>query len=411
MKEFTRRPLAAAIVMTSMASSAMMVPGTASAITATPSTNTFSGYTEVTTGNPFDTITSTGTRPSLVMMDLDADGDLDAVLFHDSQNDAFPYNGDSGYAYGATSIWENTGSKTAAAFTQVEDYNTGGVYGTGVNISINPFSSNYSAGYGSPVTAADIDGDDVLDFIAGQKQAGPTLQTVYGHVLTDGYGVVNGIDFYPLNTSGYGSNPFYGVTVAPTASKTAYGMSVAAADLDGDTDKDLVVMDVPYIRVYMNDGTVGGVFQFNELQGVNNPFYGVLLESENYGAPITLHDVDRDGDQDLVMGTTAAGALRLFINDGTASTAHFTEVTDTGEFDVSTKGWTSTDFADVNGDGRDDLIVMEQDASNGDAQSIRLFLADAAQTNSDSGGGGGGGGGVFGLLMSGLLSLLLRRRR
>ena len=101
MKQFQRKRLAQAVA-------ASLAIGGASLA--------YANFVEVTENNPFAAITSSGQNPSLVMMDLDGDDDLDAVVFHIYQDDPSPYN----YG-GGTSIWENTGSASEAAFTHVSD--------------------------------------------------------------------------------------------------------------------------------------------------------------------------------------------------------------------------------------------------------------------------------------------------
>jgi hypothetical protein len=382
-------------------------------------------FTEVTADNPFDDITSEGDRPSLVMMDLDADGDLDAVLFHDYQSDSFPYNG-----YGGTSVWENTGTASSPAFTQVIDTPyAGGSYGTGENIAVNPFAQDYQQYYGHPVSAADVDGDGDLDFFGGNECVYSSLQLSFAEVVSDGYGVVTGANDYTYRFDGGGdpvANPFYGNMLAPTAYGFGCGdVAFAAGDLDNDDDIDIVATDYNMLNVHMNDGTDSyGAFIFNQLNGTSNPFYGadgsaLNLTSEYYGAPAVLHDVDGDGDLDLVMGTAQAGDVRLFVNEGTASTADFVEVTD-GDLDVSTLGWAAPTFADIDNDGDDDLIVVEINQSAvtsksvGPAvQSIRLFENDAGDTpvvgDDDDDGLFGGVG--LGALLTGAFALMFRRRR
>jgi hypothetical protein len=398
MKQFQRKRLAQAVA------ASLAIGG---------ATLAYANFVEVTENNPFAAITSSGQRPSVVMMDLDGDGDLDAVIFHSSQNDSYPYSG-----YGGTSVWENTGSASEAAFTQVADTAAYG-YGTGENITVNPFANDYQTYYGHPVSAADVDGDGDLDFFGGQQSTYSSNQVTFGRVNTNGYGVVTGVDVYQTYDSGYGdlANPFYGVILAPNAAYGYYASAVAAGDLDNDGDIDLFVTDHDRLRLYMNDGTDGyGVYQFNE---VVNETFPLALTSAYYGAPIVLHDINGDGDLDLVMGTVTAAPLRVFINKGNASAARFVELTDTsGSIDVTSGGWAAPSFADINGNGRADLIVAElytpemTDLSAPrivaiEEQRIRLFLSEKKSKKDDDGFLGSLGGAS---LLAGIL-LLFRRRK
>lgn len=400
MKQFQRKRLAQAVA-------ASLAIGGASLA--------YANFVEVTGNNPFNAITSAGERPSLVMMDLDGDGDLDAVVFHQDQYDPYPYSG-----YGGTSVWENTGSRSKAAFTHVVDVAHAYGYGTGENIISNPFAYGYGETYGHPVSAADVDGDGDLDFLGGQSATDGTNQLVFGKVNTDAYGVVTGVETYNRGqgNDGYGDaeNPFFLANLIPTAYGANTVASFAAGDLDNDSDVDLFAMDAGTLRLYMNDGTDGyGVFQFNQ---INDETFPMSMTYPYYGAPIVLHDVDRDGDLDLVIGTADAAPLRVLINEGTASTASFVELEDTsGSIDVTTAGWAAPSFADINGDGRADLIVaelspppmVERSAPRiaiPEEQNIRLFLAKDTSNNDDDFLGSLGGAS----LLAGLM-LLFRRRK
>jgi hypothetical protein len=406
---FKRKRLAAAVASLSVASA-----GAAHA-----------AFTEVTADNPFDAITSEGTRPSVVMMDLDADGDLDAVVFHEYQNDSTPYNGYAGLAGAAgTSVWENTGNASEPQFTHVLDDPTyAGSYGTGDNITRNPFAEDYAEYYGHPVSAADLEGDGDLDFFGGKACASNNRQLTFAAVLSDPSGVVTGADEYRYTTSGYGDNPFYGNVFASTAASLdqyggCYGADFATADLDADGDIDIATTDYNILKYYRNDSATvsDNVYSYTERGGVNSPFYGddgsalTLPDSAYFGAPIVFHDVDADGDQDMVMGTVEAADMRLFVNTGTASTPEFKEATD-DSLDVSTNGWASPSFADIDSDGDDDLIVAEVNGSG--TQSLRLFRNDAADpavVGDEDDDGLFGGVGLGGLIFAGL-ALIFRRRR
>lgn len=393
MQRFQRHQLAVAVGLTVSASAAWAV------------------FTEV-NNNPFDDITSTGAIPSLVMMDLDGDDDLDAVLFHTSQDEAAGV-----YNYGgvtATSVWENTGTASAAAFSHVGDVSG---YG-GDNIAVNPFVGDFQSYYGHPVSAADADGDGDVDFFGGQRCS-------YGEELyfavteTDGYGVVTGATQF-TNYTGYGTgNPFYGLDLAPSGDDSCGRISFAAGDLDNDTDIDLIVSDLNTLRVYRNDGVSNQVYVMTELAGVDNPFgSAATLSGSYYGAPIVLNDIDLDGDLDFAMGTASAANMRLFENVGTAGVADFSEV-DPGAVDIATSGWASPSFADMDGDGDDDLLIVSLDdvtpkLALSTEQRIRFYRNDANDppliVPDDDDDGFFGGVGLAGLFAA-LGGLLLRRRR
>ena len=344
-------------------------------------------------------------------MDLDADGDLDAVLFHGYSTDSFPYNTPG------VSVWENTGSKSAAAFTQVVDY-TGYGYGTGDNITVNPFTGDFQNSYGHPVSAADYDNDGDLDFFGGQQECGSSGNDMeFARSLSDGYGVISQAVQYGSNEgsivgASYG-NPFYGTQFMPITDPTcssAYAGAVAAGDLDNDTDIDIISYDSNILKLFMNDGTNGyGHYTFNQVSGADTALDGINGTSGNYGAPLVLHDVDGDGDKDLVIGTRSASQLRLLRNIGSASTADFQEVTNSSGIDVTSTGWAAPTFADMDDDGDDDLIVVTLDGNDSSTMAIRYFKNTPDTKKSSS--GGGGSIGIFATLLLGLTAWRKRRQR
>jgi len=302
--------------------------------------------------NPFKAVTSGGDYPSIVMMDLDNDGDLDLVMFHRYTDDNYPFSDDF------FSVWENIGDAEEASFAQVGDYNDGYGYGygDGVNIDENPFV--YTTNYGHPVTAFDISGDGTLDFLTGTLE-GDYAAPRYFRVETEG-GVVTGITRFDGGESSV-DNPFYGTgqTLTPSALNYGYASSIAIGDLTNNGRPDLIVADAYTVRAFENVNTVDGRFQFTAM---TSDLFPLELDSPIYlGAPMVLHDIDGDGDLDLIMGTSRAGNMRLFLNKGSAATPDFEEVTDeAGELDITTRGWAAPTFADITGNGIAELIVVER---------------------------------------------------
>ena len=238
--------------------------------------------------------------PSFV--DLDGDGDMDAVV-----------GGESGYLQS----FANDGT---GRFTEL--------FGAS-----NPLYS-VIGNFHSSVAFGDLDGDQDMDAVVGDGLG--SLRTF----ASDGAG-----GFSELAGA---ANPFDGLDVG-------FSSTPSLVDLDGDGDMDLVVGErYGTVRSFANNGT--GLFA--ELTGAANPFNGIDFGLFNRPSFV---DLDRDGDMDLVTGQEN-GTLRYFENDG--SGRFFEQVQGNNPFigiDVGDRSAPS--FVDLDGDGDMDLVVGKDDGT------------------------------------------------
>ncbi len=190
---------------------------------------------------------------------------------------------------------------------------------------------------GSDVTLRDVDGDGWLDAIVAQ--------TLRGHaevLLNDGLG---------------GLAPSVGAFggVQPWAS------TIGVMDVDGDGDSDVLLGGIPGgpLRLFVNDGRG----RFAEPSPAWVPSTPLLVHH------IESVDVDRDGDEDLVLACDGGGfdpQDRLWINDGN------------GRYVDATSAWLPTDPTesqqvtsfDADGDGWPDLAIAQRSTG------LRLLLHD-----------------------------------
>ena len=121
------------------------------------------------------------------------------------------------------------------------------------------------------------------------------------------------------------------------------------ADLDGDNDFDLLVgaEDGIETQYYTNDGN--NVFTIN-----TSTFSSVTFP--NYRRP-TLADIDNDGDYDLIIGSIW-GDITYYRNEGNRTTPIWVRA-DSMFAGIEVDQSSSPGFADLDGDGRKDMIIGE----------------------------------------------------
>jgi hypothetical protein len=195
--------------------------------------------------------------------------------------------------------------------------------------------------YDGSFASGDIDGDGDNDLLmTGQS---PTRQT----------------KLYLNNGSG---NFTETATILPPASST---VSIFK-DLDGDSDLDLFFSGISnvgqiFTNIYVNNGA--GVFT-----QVNNP---ALPKFSGSGAAIA--DVDNDGDQDLIISTktsTNVFVADVYLNNGNAV---FSAQGSTGFTAVK---FAAIAFIDIERDGDQDVIIAGEDANS--TPSLKLYQNNGA---------------------------------
>ena len=258
------------------------------------------------TDNPVASVGSNRfAAPTLV--DIDGDNDFDIVL---------------GRGNGQIRYFENRGTVQNPIYT-------GG--------ASNPFSA-LDVGTHSAPTLVDVDSDNKLDAVAGARDG--TLKYYRYNTTTTSYTEVTG-----------SASPFNGFTVGEYSAPTF-------ADIDGDTDLDMVVGAADGTLRYYERTSTGG---YTAVVGSANPFDGIDVGTRS--AP-TFADIDGDGSTDLVVGA-ADGTLNYFRNLGTSASPSYTLQTGSDNpfdgFDVGSLS--KPTFADIDNDGDLDAIVGAEDGN------------------------------------------------
>ncbi len=247
-----------------------------------------------------------------VFADVDGDGDTD--LF-------------TGNTYGEILFYNNDGN---------------GVYTAQGNLQAD--GSDINLGTVASPKFADLDGDGDLDLYIGD---------------TDGK-----IRYY--ENDGTGTFSYIGFLQADAIDIDVNGTAkFAFEDIDGDNDLDLFIGDYysggvgnkyGYIKYYQNDGN--GVFTANgNLQANGSDIH--IDSSVNPNVSPAFADTDKDGDSDLYIASDNMNVI-YYENDGTGTFAAGTNM-QADDIDIHTKfAHPSIDFADINGDGNEDLFIGGQ---------------------------------------------------
>lgn len=287
--------------------------------------------------NPFYGVTANNGFASPELIDLDGDGDLDLML------------GARG-TYGDRNIrfFENTDNEDGIlgnelVFTEI----------AGAANPIDEINGQYN---NFSTTQGDIDGDGDIDVLVANSKG-------YSNAYYTG-------NAFTLFRSGGGTtftqeNAYSALPGLPTFTYGDNDMTATLFDLDGDGDLDLFVGNGTFaasgqIRFFENndinlpgDAVLGDNISFTELTGVNNPFNGI---DKGYNASVTFVDLDGDGDDDAVIGSSFG--IDFFENDANTFTEKFGYENPFDAFDFGEDVAPAT--ADIDGDGFLDVVIGEK---------------------------------------------------
>ena len=288
---------------------------------------------------------------AVALGDVDGDGDLDAVIGNDDLNRLY--------------INDGTGAFTDSTYTHmpVEEDNTyavalGDVDGDGDldavignksedqnRLYINDGTGHYTDGTDTRMPA---DSDTTKIVMLGDLDDDGDLDAFIGNLHEQNRVYLND-----------GAGTFTDATSSHLPTDQDYTNGVTMGDVDGDMDIDMYVGNTQSSqnRLYLNSGD--GVF-------TDSAALYLPADADN-SYDVALGDVDGDGDLDAVIGNISEDQNRLYINDGTGA---FADATDT-HLPIFHDSTTSIALGDVDGDADLDILF-----GNSWYEGNRLYMND-----------------------------------
>lgn len=295
------------------------------------------------------------------LLDMDDDGDLDILTFDFSGSTTVEY-------YKNLAVEENLPFDN---LKYIQETNYWGKLtkcphvcnGYLFNSSCRTTGTNHNDGMN--LLALDLDGDKDKDILVGGDACPDLARITNSGTLTQAMLAAPGLQLnYPGNT---------------TRASFKYFPAAYYEDVNFDNKKDLLV--APFVRSNTNDEVnfTQSAWLYKNISATEIPAFELqqqnflqanMIDAGEQSAP-ALADLDADGDLDLLLGNRT-GTIWFFRNVGTAAKPIFK--LDTKDY-LNLSGAALRDvkpqFADLNKDGRTDLILA---VTNGTSGSIKYIL-------------------------------------
>ena len=240
----------------------------------------------------------------IAVADFDGDGKPDIAVINQNSS--------------KVAVFRNLSAKgilTTSSFTVPVNFNTGTF----------PFK----------IFAGDLDGDGKPDMAITDYTAGSVSL------------------FHNTASSGSITASSFGAPISLTTAAAPIG--IAGCDVDGDGKTDLLVTNstANTFTIYRNTNTAAGTFSF--ASGVN---FNTGLDPEDFA----LADIDGDGKTDIAVGNYSSNTVSVFRNTAISGSINSGSLAPKVDL-VTGTGPSGMALADVNGDGKADLEVVDGTSS------------------------------------------------
>jgi len=222
------------------------------------------------------------------------------------------------------------------------------------------------------VTVADYNNDGLLDFFFLSNMNDDHVYEDYMAAMYINVGTATDPDFYP-----HGSSPNLDFTSRFQADNIFGSRWTAkhldSADIDGDGDIDLLLVDDDTIYLIRNPGPASfnlDNFAISELNYDQKPGFPIATDEDYGGSTVEAADFDNDGDMDIVSGCVEdVSFLVYYDNDGTGYfTRHEIPIPN-----PDATGATTTNAADFDQDGLIDIFGTQDKWQSGNDARMWIF--------------------------------------
>ncbi len=321
-----------------------MVVATASI--SSPNATHFSYFRNVTTGNGANDMATAsfqyvntqllqGFVANIKIADLDGDGKPDIIAPGGSGSVQVNILHNNTSGYGTAGVGSITFQGSPANIP------TGGVYSPRV------------------ATIADFDKDGKLDIAVACNGTYLIPSTMYDTLVILSNATSSGVDF----TAGSFTYSKYGASYNQSSS-TNGGTSLCAADFDADGDVDIAMVEqrfpgnISKIALFSNNSSIGSV----------SFVLADTIVAGNYTTDITAGDFNNDNLPDIAVANQYGSEVKILQNGGAFTFNTTTTV-------PGTTGWApaSLNNADMNGDGKTDLVVVNSNSVASRSDTVAVF--------------------------------------